>query len=132
MKSGGVLNAEIMKVVAEMGHTDQLMIADAGLPIPPGVQRIDLALVENLPSFIDVLRAVSKELALEKYYIAEELPSRNPKVYAALCEALAGIECEMIPHTKLKEMSQVSKAVVRSGECSPFANVILQSGVIFA
>jgi len=132
MKRTGVLNAEIMKVVAEMGHTDQITIADAGLPIPQDVQRIDMALVDNLPSFIDVLKAVSGELALEKVYIAEELPGRNPKVYAELCEILKGIECEMVPHTKLKEMSASSRAVVRSGECSPFANVILQSGVTFA
>ena len=132
MKRSGVLNAEIMKVVAEMGHTDQVTIADAGLPIPQNVQRIDMALVDNLPSFIDVLKAVSAELALEKVYIAEELAGRNPKVYAELCEVLAGIECEVVPHTRLKEMSASSRAVVRSGECSPFANVILQSGVTFA
>ena len=132
MKRNGVLNAEIMKTVAEMGHTDQLTIADAGLPIPPGVARIDLALVDNIPSFIEVLTAVSKELALEKVYIARELPAQNPRVYAALCQVLAGIECEMVPHVQLKEMSASSKAVIRSGECSPFANVILQSGVTFA
>jgi len=132
MKKSGILHAELMKVIGEMGHTDQLTIADAGLPVPMDVQRVDLALVDNIPAFIDVVKAVAAELALEKYYYAEELPGRNPAVYKALTEALAGIECEAIPHVKLKELSHSSRAVVRSGECSPFANVILQSGVSFA
>lgn len=131
MKKRGLLNAPLSQVVAQMGHGDLLVIADAGLPIPPAVQRIDLAVRPGLPPFLDVLDAVLEELHVEKAMMAVEMMDRSPTLYAALRERLASIPLEHVPHETFKAMTATARAVVRTGECTPYANVILVSGVIF-
>ena len=73
MKKSKLINQPISAVIAGMGHLDELVIADAGLPIPEPVQRIDLALTENVPRFLDALRVVLSELQVESATVAEEM-----------------------------------------------------------
>lgn len=131
MKKRGLLNAPLSQVVAQMGHGDLLVIADAGLPIPPAVQRIDLAVRPGLPSFLDVLDAVLEELHVERAFVALEMKDRSPVLHASLQQRLSSIPIEHIPHEAFKAMTTNARAVVRTGECTPYANVILVSGVIF-
>ncbi|MCS7252238.1 D-ribose pyranase [Thermoflexus sp.] len=131
MKKRGLLNAPLSQVVAQMGHGDLLVIADAGLPIPPAVQRIDLAVRPGLPSFLDVLDAVLEELHVERAFVALEMKERSPALHASLQQRLSSIPIEHIPHEAFKAMTANARAVVRTGECTPYANVILVSGVIF-
>lgn len=135
MKSNGILNADISRVLSYMGHTDTLAVADCGLPIPDETERIDLALKLGVPSFMEVLREVVKEMKIEKIVLAEEIREQNPDI---LEEVLAlvnemGRECKIsyIPHAKLKEETKACKAVIRTGETTPYANIILQSACLF-
>ncbi|MDF4730595.1 D-ribose pyranase, partial [Vibrio parahaemolyticus] len=77
MKKHGVLNSEIAAVLASLGHTDTIVIADCGLPIPDGVKRIDLAVEIGKPSFLDVLQVVADDMAIEKVTLAEEVINNN-------------------------------------------------------
>ena len=129
MKKNGILNPQLNRVVSEMGHRDILIIADAGLPIPKEVERIDLALKCGTPSFAEVLTAVLSELNIEDAYVAKEIKEKNPQTLN-LVSSLIG-EVKFITHEELKELSKQAKAIVRTGECSPYANIILISGVIF-
>lgn len=131
MKKRGLLNAPLSHVIAQMGHGDLLVIADAGLPIPPEVPRIDLAVRPGLPSFLDVLEAVLEELHIEKAILASEMEARSPHLYQATRHRLGAIPLEQVPHETFKAMAARARAVVRTGECTPYANVILVSGVIF-
>ncbi len=131
MKKLGLLNSEISHVISLLGHTDRIVICDAGLPIPPQVRRIDLALVPGIPSFLTVLEAILLELRIERAFCAEELPGTNPAVFAPLLKALGDAPVRQLSHEAFKQMTHSAKAVVRTGECSPFANVILEAGVIF-
>ena len=88
MKRCGHLNREVSRVLARMGHTDSLVIADCGLPVPEGVECIDLSLSLGDPSFLRVLDSILADLKVER-------------------------------------------AVIRTGEATPYANVLLYSGVIF-
>jgi D-ribose pyranase len=131
MKGGSLLNADIIEVISKMGHTDEIAIGDAGLPIPEGVKRIDLALKEGIPGFIEVLETLLETFECEGYVLAEEIQTMNPDV-ADKVEALLGdVRVEYVPHELFKEKTKKVKAVIRTGECSPYANVILKSGVIF-
>ena len=131
MKKNGILNPQLNRVISEMGHRDMLIIADAGLPIPKGVERIDLALKCGIPPFSDVLRAVLSELEVEEAYVAKEIKEKNPQTLN-LVSSLIGIgEVKFITHEELKELSKQARAIVRTGECSPYANIILISGVTF-
>ncbi|OIO94359.1 MAG: D-ribose pyranase [Anaerolineae bacterium CG2_30_64_16] len=132
MKKTGLLNKDLSEVIAGMGHRDLLVIADAGLPIPSGVRRIDLAVRPGLPGFIDVLQAVLGELRVEEAVVASEMDERSPHVLARLRQALG----EEVPinstiHENFKLQTARARAVVRTGEFTPYANVILIAGVMF-
>jgi D-ribose pyranase len=131
MKKIGILNQPISSVIAGMGHMDTLVVADAGLPIPPQTQRIDLALTEGIPSFLDTLRAVLTEMKVEKAIVAEEMLEVSPAVYQAVEELLGDVPIEVATHLILKEMTRSARAVIRTGEFTPYANVILVGGVVF-
>jgi D-ribose pyranase len=131
MKKSGLLNQPLSNIIAGIGHQDTLVIADAGLPIPLTTTRIDLAIREGLPPFLDTLQAVLDEMAVEEAIIAQEIIENSPEMYAALQELLGNIPIKMIPHEEFKQRTELARAVVRTGEFTPFANVILVAGVVF-
>ena len=131
MKKAGVLNQPISSVIAGLGHMDTLVIADAGLPILPETQRIDLALTEGIPSFLDTLRVVLIEMQVEQAIVAEEMLDASPQVYEAIKEMLGDVPIETVTHLIFKEQTRSARAVIRTGEFTPYANVILAAGVMF-
>ena len=131
MKKTGILNQPISSVIAGLGHTDTLVIADAGLPVPPETQRIDLALTKGIPTFLDTLRIVLTEMQVERAIVAEEMLDASPKVYEAIKEMLRDVPIETVTHTIFKEQTRSARAVIRTGEFTPYANVILAAGVMF-
>ena len=114
-----------------MGHTDTLTISDCGLPMPSGVKRIDLAIKPGLPSFIEVLENVRGEMVVEKITIAEEMIINNEEIYEEIKKMFEDVEIEFVSHEEFKKETEKSKAIIRTGECTPYANVMLSSGVIF-
>ena len=131
MKKNGILNAPLSRVIAELGHTDYIVIADCGLPIPPGVERIDLALKPGLPAFLDTLELVLADMQVERAVFANEISQHNPVIEHAATSMLDGKPIGHVPHAEFKQLSRGARAVVRTGEASPYANVILYSGKIF-
>lgn len=134
MKKAGILNSDISRVLSYMGHTDCIAIGDCGLPIPDEVERIDLALAFGIPSFMDTLRIVTGDMKIEKIVLAKEIKEQNPKVLGEIEQLFAGqdIAVEYVSHAELKEQTKSCKAVIRTGETTPYANIILQSGCIFS
>jgi D-ribose pyranase len=131
MKKIGIINQPISALTASLGHTDTIVIADAGLPIPAGPQRIDLALTAGIPAFLDTLRVVLTEMQVERAIIASEMLDRSPAVYQAIKELLGSISIETVPHSTFKEQTHSARAVIRTGEFTPYANIILVAGVVF-
>ena len=131
MKKKGILNPELNRVISSMGHFDLLTVCDAGLPIPFDVERIDLSIEENLPRFLDVVSAIAKDLEVQRIVLAEEAIDKNPEIIQGLKLIFSDVEIDFITHESFKLLTQKSRAVIRTGECSPYANVILESGVIF-
>ena len=134
MKRAGILNSDISRVLSYMGHTDCIAIGDCGLPIPDAVERIDLALTFGIPTFMDTLKIVAKDMKIEKIVLAEEIKTQNEKVWREVEELFEGenIEVQYVSHTELKLQTKSCKAVIRTGETTPYANIILQSGCIFS
>lgn len=131
MKKIGVLNQPISSVIAGLGHMDTLVIADAGLPIPLETQRIDLALAEGIPTFLDTLRFVLTEMQVERAIVAEEMLKVSPNIYQSLLELLGEVTVETVPHLVFKEQTRSARAIIRTGEFTPYANVMLVAGVVF-
>ena len=131
MKKHGTLNQPISAVIAGMGHGDMLVIADCGLPIPPGVRRIDIALLPGVPSFLQTLDVILQELQVESAVVASEMSTVSPELNGCIKEMIGEIPVNMVSHEDFKVMTRQAVAVIRTGECTPYANIILRSGVIF-
>lgn len=139
MKKTEMINADISRVIATLGHTDEITVGDCGLPIPEGVERIDLAYQVGKPGFLDVLKAVASEQYIEKVVLASEIKDQNPQMLEKIIEFISAVEdeqenaiaIEFISHKAFKKQTSDSKAVIRTGENTPYANIILSSGVVF-
>ncbi len=131
MKKTGILNKDICEIIASMGHMDTLLICDAGYPIPQNTRRIDLALKPGIPSFIDTTQSISDELKIDRIIVAEEIRKFSPEILESLKIIFKDVEIQYCSHAELKELGQNVKAIVRTGEFTPYANVILVSGVMF-
>ncbi|WP_413286625.1 D-ribose pyranase [Bacillus mojavensis] len=131
MKKHGILNSHLAKLLADLGHTDKIVIADAGLPVPDSVLKIDLSLKPGFPAFRDVAAVLADEMAVEKVIVASEIKVSNPE-NASFIETLFSEEAvDCLPHEEFKELIKEAKAVIRTGEFTPYANCILQAGVLF-
>ena len=134
MKKTALLNIALSRTIAGLGHGDVLVIGDAGLPVPPGVELIDLAITPGLPAFADVLDAVLSEMQVERHVLADEVFTARPPGLARV-EALHRDhhlgQRERVPHEDFKVRSQRAKAIVRTGECQPYSNIALVAGVTF-
>ena len=131
MKKRGFLSAPVAELIALMGHTDRLIVCDAVFPVPPAVPRIDLAITRNLPTVLDVLRTLLDELAVEHFSVADELREVSPQRYAEVVELLAGVPHDLIPHTEFKRAAREVRAVIRTGDFTPYSNVMLVAGVVY-
>ncbi len=131
MKKTGLLNHRLSDVIARMGHTQRLVISDAGLPVPAGVERIDLAVSPGVPPVLDVVRAVAAELQVEAIVVADELLERDAAFADQVRAFFPGATFSSVPHSEFKRMTESAVAVVRTAEFTPYTNFILVSGVIF-
>ena len=131
MKKTTLLQSDLSYIIATLGHLETLVIADAGLPIPAETVRIDLALTQGLPGALQTLKVVLDEMQVEKVIFAEEAKDRNPRFLSEVQGLLPGVAVEFVSHSEFKAKTKDARAVVRTGEFAPYANVILVSGVVF-
>lgn len=135
MKKSRLLNSELSYEISKIGHTAHITLCDAGLPIPRDVKRIDLAVEAGLPSFISVLEPILSEMQVEEIILAEEIKDKNPEmlknIIGAFERANMSPKIIWVKHEEFKKITKESEAIVRTGECSPYSNVILKSGVVF-
>lgn len=131
MKKTKVINSDISRVIAQMGHFDKLSIGDAGMPVPKGTEKIDLAVDKGIPSFMDVLNNVLEELEVQKVYLAEEIKENNPVILDQIKDRLPDTPIEFIPHAEMKSELNNCHAFIRTGEMTPYANILLESNVVF-
>jgi D-ribose pyranase len=133
MKKGGVLNSRLASMIASCQHGDILMICDSGYPIPFGKESLDLSVTVNLPGSIDVAKVVLADLNIEGVIIASEMEQRSKKFYDTLVTILPEVPVTKISHSEFKDLAEKKRNImfVRTGEATPFANMMLVSGVIF-
>lgn len=139
MKKGVLLNSEISYAISKLGHGDSIVIGDSGLPIPDSCKRIDLAVSKGIPGFLDVLDAVLAEHRVEEIVLAKETKQISPDIYQGIISRISELESTEnykvrfteVTHEDFKIMNKDSKAIIRTGECTPYANILLKSGVVF-
>lgn len=147
MKTRGILHSDVARVVASVGHGDMIAITDRGFPFPSHdrTARIDVSVGRDLPRVGDVLRVVLQELEVESVIIARETKERSPQAFQEFQEILSSkrnkgnpIEQKIVPHAEFKHLvlyggvegSEV-KAMIKTGQCMAYVNIILVAGVDF-
>ncbi|WP_460116666.1 D-ribose pyranase [Pseudomonas sp. S2_C03] len=134
MKKTPLLNVALSRLIASLGHGDLVVIGDAGLPVPPGVELIDLALTQGIPDFVSTLSVVLSEMQVERHVLAREILDKQPSALVALdrlhAEGALG-QRELLSHEQFKVLSRQARAIVRTGECQPYCNIVLAAGVTF-
>lgn len=128
MKKIGIMNAPISSVIARLEHTDLLTVSDAGLPVPSTTQSIDISLKPGVPEFLETLEVVLLEMFVEKAYISEDVIEKSPHIYEGIRQRLGDVPIETLVHNEFKQLTGSSKAIIRTAELTPFANVILVAG----
>ena len=131
MKKTKVINSDISRVIAQMGHFDKLSIGDAGMPVPMTTEKIDLAVDNGIPSFMQVLNIVLEELEVQRIYLAEEIKTENPEMLKQIHDRLPETPITFMPHDDMKQDLNNVHAFIRTGEMTPYSNIILESGVVF-
>ena len=129
MTETGILNRDIAAEMAKLGHTDLMLIADAGLAIPNDVKVIDISLKINEPTAVETLKEVLKHFSVEKYIISQATvdvsPSREKEFRSCFAE---DIPCEVVPHPYLRdELTRKCKFAIRTGDFTANSNIILCS-----
>lgn len=125
----GILNTSLASLLARCGHMDEIVVCDAGLPIPDEVEMIDLAVSENHPMVCEVLEVLLKYFSVEKIVIADEVNQHNPSYAKKMIDLFGpGVALETIPHTAFKERCRRVKAVIRTGDFTAYGNILLVSG----
>jgi D-ribose pyranase len=133
MKKSGILHPGICELLAASGHTDYITICDRGFPVPEGPSRIDLALVDGIPTVLDVLRAIASEWAMDRIIISHEMTEASPQrleaIHSLLGELkLADVRIEAVPHLELKHLSRSARGTIRTADTTPWGNIIIVSG----
>ncbi|WP_367256482.1 D-ribose pyranase [Pseudomonas sp. stari2] len=134
MKKTPLLNVALSRLIASLGHGDMVVIGDAGLPVPPGVELIDLALTHGIPDFVSTLKVVLSEMQVESHVLAQEIFDKQPTALAsldALNEEGAIGRRDLLSHEQFKVLSRQARAIVRTGEFQPYCNIVLVAGVTF-
>jgi len=134
MKKTPLLNVALSRLIASLGHGDIVVIGDAGLPVPPSIELIDLALTHGIPDFVSTLKVVLSEMQVESHVLAQEIFEKRPAALTTLdalnAEGALGRR-ELLSHEQFKVLTRQARAVVRTGECQPYCNVVLIAGVTF-
>jgi D-ribose pyranase len=130
MKRNGILNLGLNQALAAMGHGDLMIVCDAGFPIPAQVNRVDLAIVADVPDLETVLTAISADFIAEKIGYAHEMAQNNPRLKEKVDRIFVGAELVTFPHAEiLSELALKAKYIVRTGAFDPWGNIVLYSGV---
>ena len=114
MYKTGILNSDISKVLSDLGHTDQIVIADCGLPVPKDVKKIDLALTLGQPSFLEVYEVLKQHMEIEHVTIAEEMEVDNAPIFEQVTKDFS--EIEQVNHETFKALTKNAKAIIRTGK----------------
>ena len=129
MIKSGILNPQVLSLLARVRHTNSLVIADRGFPSWPGMEIIDLSLVDDVPTVLQVLRALQPNFEIARAFMAEEFPASNPPACrSAIEQALGGAPVLFEPHDAFKKRVPGAVGLIRTGDTLQYANMILVSG----
>ena len=128
MKKTGILHPELSHMVASCGHTDYIVLADKGYPVPNGVNRINLGFMDDHPTILQVLEALSSEMKIDRLILTDEMVDMSPERVEDLKKMFPQVRIDRVSHTELKELTDTAFGVVKTADTCPYANLMVVSG----
>jgi D-ribose pyranase len=124
----GILNPQINSLLCRVRHTNFLVISDRGFPFWPQIETVDISLVDDVPTVLQVLDAIRQQCHFGAAFMAEEFENHNTaSTRAAFDHALRGIELAREPHGAFKKRVPNAIGLIRTGDTTQYANMILLS-----
>lgn len=128
MLKSGILNPALNSLLSRVRHTNTLVIADRGFPFWPQLETVDLSLVDDIPTVLDVLLAIRPNFVVGRVSMAEEFQKHNTaEVQARFLAALSGVTVDFEPHVSFKKRVSNAVGLIRTGDTIQYANMILES-----
>jgi D-ribose pyranase len=128
MLKDGILNPDILALLARFRHTNLLVIADRGFPHWPTVKTVDISLTDNIPTVLQVFAAIRSQCVIGRIFMAEEFARNNkPPVRSALAKEIGTIPVMSEAHIKFKLRVPGAIGLIRTGDTVQYANMILES-----
>jgi D-ribose pyranose/furanose isomerase RbsD len=130
MKKGRILNSHLNALLGRIGHGDLIVISDAGMPVPTGTEKIDLAVEKDYPDIVSVLEVLLSDMIYERVVVAEEQKKYNPLLYSKISPHIKRCGIDLLPHEELfSDLLPKATAVIRTGSFEPWGNIFLVSGI---
>ena len=128
MLKTGILNPQLLDLLARIRHTNTLVIADRGFPYWPQIETVDLSLVDDVPTVLQALAAIRGNFVIGKAWMAKEfLRANSKKTQIQFAFALKGVPTKFEPHVDFKKRIPHAIGLIRTGDTTPYANLILES-----
>jgi D-ribose pyranase len=128
VRETGTLNRDVSDVLSTLGHTDEMIVCDAGFAIPQGIRTVDIALAKDKPTVLELLTELREHFSVEKVVVADATRDVSPTRFHAIREVFGGnVPVEVIPPAEFKRRARSVKAVVRTGDFTAYSNVLLVS-----
>jgi D-ribose pyranase len=128
MLKSGILNPQINSLISRVRHTNTLVIADRGFPFWPMIETVDTSLVDDVPTVLQAFAALRGNFVIGKAWMAQEFLRNNlPMIRAAFAKALDGIDLKHERHVDFKKRVPHAIGLIRTGDTTPYANLILES-----
>ena len=124
----GILNPHLNALLSRIRHTNLLVIADRGFPYWPMIETVDISLIDGIPTVLQVLTAIRSNFVIGRAWMANEFTENNDvNTRTRFAASLEGIPVEFLPHTAFKERVPSAIGLVRTGDTTQYANLILES-----
>jgi D-ribose pyranase len=125
----GILNPQINSLLSRVRHTNMLVIADRGFPYWPTIETVDISLIDNIPTVLQVFQAIRENFEIQQIYMAEEFMKANPaETGQAFSQAIADLPLHYEPHIEFKQRVPLAIGLICTGDTTQYANMILVSG----
>ena len=128
MLKTGILNPRVLDLISRVRHTNTIVIADRGFPFWRQIETVDISLVDDVPTVLQVLHALRGSCTFGKAWMAKEFFRANDKrTQASFVAALKGASVKFEPHGDFKKRVTNAIGLIRTGDTTQYGNIVLES-----
>ena len=131
-----IISPELLKILMEMGHGDELVIGDGNFPGQSMGKKCVRCDGHNAPELLEaILKLFPLDIYQKPVYLMDKVPGDTVETpiwdtYAEIIKPHTDEKPELIERFAFYERAKAAYAVVMTGESALYANIILKKGVV--